>query len=590
MKLVTTIEAEFKKILLIGLAISMVAIAIFSIFSAKQTAEKSAAFIESHIALLTEAEVNLQNISEIDRRVRQVYASWRASQGIDIRVVVYIDDKLMGQAGPLQQFGLLSVTSEKIIHLSSGNQMRLKIDVDLSSMGIFVGITTGFIFLFLLLCFWQLRKRMRYSLSQISKPLEERISWLQEVSSKLPESLSVESKTEPSNIDELSKLDQSFDTFIQRLRSLEKQVSEKSFSEGRIKMAEQVAHSLKGAIGTLNLLLQNNNNLPDAIKIEINSSIDKMMRVSSGMLDLKRNESKNNKLLSQIEEDFNPLTIISSIVEQKQKIYPNIIIQNELMDDSDVVVTGSRIDFETMISDLIDNAWEAIFTNGIINILSEQSDSKLRLIIEDNGEGIPSDHLPQLMNEGVSFKRNGNGLGLFHAKNTINAMKGTIKIHSQLGMGTKVEILLPLIPPSDKSIELQMGQTVVLVDDDEQIHRAWDIFLTPYKEKIFITHIYSPSEFACWIEANGPGLLGSRFYIFDYDLKAELTGINLVQKYSLRLEAIVISGMADSQKVINEAKEARVRLLNKNNLHKLKIELINLEAETKTPLFEAVNT
>ncbi len=581
MKLVATIESEFKKILLIGLGISVVAIVVFSIFSAKETVEKATTFIESHTSKLTESEINLQSVSEIDRKIAQVYSSWIESQGIDLRISVFIDDKMIAHAGQLQKFGLFSFSSEKTLHLPSGNKVLLVVDVDLRSLVLFVFLTTSFVCMFILLCFWQLRKRMRRSLLQISKPLEDRIAWLKDISNRLPESLVLESQTEPSQIEELSNLDKSFETFISRLRLLEKKVSEKSFSKGRVKMAEQVAHSLKGAIGTLDLLLKNNQALPQNVETEIRASIAKMVNVSAGILDLRKSETR--QLLATTDEKFNPLTVIKSVFYQKVRLFPMSNLKLTVDDEFEGLVFGPRVDFETTISDLVDNAIDAA-PDGRIEISLSSINTSIEIVVADSGTGIAPEIVPQLMREGVTFKPNGNGLGLFHAKTTVEAMTGKIKIESTEGLGTKIKISVPRI--ENESIEVVAGQKVVLVDDDELVHKTWDLLLAPYVEKISLVHLQSKNEFEEWISTNGSGSLGERYYIFDYDLKADLNGIDLIEKYSLRLEAMVISGMADAPEVLARARGAKVKLLNKNGLQRTTIKVI--ETETKTPL-EAVN-
>lgn len=573
MKLAVTIESEFKKILLIGLTISTLTIFIFSVFLAKETVTSATNFIESHISALTTSEINFQNVSELDRNVRQLHSSWKESQGIELRIAVYIDDNMVAQAGQLQKFGLFSFSSKKIIQLPSSHNVLLSVDVDLSHLLSFVLATTGFVCVFLLLCFWQLRKRMRKYLLQVSKPLEDRITWLKDVSNSLPESLGLESKTQVSNIEELSNLDQSFETFIKRLRMLEAKIAEKSFSEGRVKMAEQVAHSLKGAIGTLELLLKNNPNLPPQVDTEIRLSIAKMINVSAGILDLKKAEG--HLLLSVSDENFSPVDIIESVVQQKQIFYPQMKIKITEINSINDFIFGPKVDFETMISDLIDNAYDATNGNGFTEIAIESSKSTMHLTIKDNGCGINPEVIPHLMREGVTFKASGNGLGLFHAKNTIKAMSGEIQIDSKVGIGTEVKIRIP--KAENISLEIVAGQKVILIDDDELIHKMWDQILSNHLNKINFIHLYSKNEFENWLEMNGVGSFGERFYIFDYDLKSDLTGIDLIEKHSLRLESIVISGMADDPEVARQAKKVKVKLLNKSNIHRIKIKLIEDE-------------
>jgi hypothetical protein len=93
-----------------------------------------------------------------------------------------------------------------------------------------------------------------------------------------------------------------------------------------------------------------------------------------------------------------------------------------------------------------------------------------------------------------------------------------------------------------------------------------------------LVHLQSKNEFEDWISMNGSGSLGERYYIFDYDLKADLNGIDLIEKYNLRLEATVISGMADAPDVLARARGAKVKLLNKNGLQRTKIRVIETDA------------
>jgi len=65
--------------------------------------------------------------------------------------------------------------------------------------------------------------------------------------------------------------------------------------------------------------------------------------------------------------------------------------------------------------------------------------------IEDNGSGIPDDHLPQIFAPFFTTKteNNGTGLGLSIVKGIIESHEGDIQVESQLGRGTRFVIELP---------------------------------------------------------------------------------------------------------------------------------------------------
>ena len=62
--------------------------------------------------------------------------------------------------------------------------------------------------------------------------------------------------------------------------------------------------------------------------------------------------------------------------------------------------------------------------------------------VEDNGVGIPSNLMDTIGTEGFSFKRSGNGLGLYHAKNYLKKNSGNLEIQSSEGLGTTVKVKL----------------------------------------------------------------------------------------------------------------------------------------------------
>ena len=75
----------------------------------------------------------------------------------------------------------------------------------------------------------------------------------------------------------------------------------------------------------------------------------------------------------------------------------------------------------------------------------------LVLTIEDFGEGISREDLPyvkQMFYKGSSQKR-GSGIGLGVSDEIVKLHGGTLDIESEIGIGTKVTIKLPVIKESE---------------------------------------------------------------------------------------------------------------------------------------------
>ena len=68
-----------------------------------------------------------------------------------------------------------------------------------------------------------------------------------------------------------------------------------------------------------------------------------------------------------------------------------------------------------------------------------------RLMIRDDGIGIPDEHLPHIFEPFYTTKESGgSGLGLAISQNIVERHGGTIEVNSVVGQGTTFKIVLPV--------------------------------------------------------------------------------------------------------------------------------------------------
>ncbi|MBD3344113.1 MAG: GAF domain-containing protein [Chitinivibrionales bacterium] len=96
-------------------------------------------------------------------------------------------------------------------------------------------------------------------------------------------------------------------------------------------------------------------------------------------------------------------------------------------------------------TNILNNAREAIQTEGIIGIELTRKDNCAIIKISDSGNGMPAHVQEKIFQPFVTFgKKGGTGLGMAIAKNIIDKHNGTIEIDSKLGKGTTFIINLPI--------------------------------------------------------------------------------------------------------------------------------------------------
>ena len=118
-----------------------------------------------------------------------------------------------------------------------------------------------------------------------------------------------------------------------------------------------------------------------------------------------------------------------------------------------------------VISNLIINAKQAMPEGGIIRVRAENisvtaedylplTEGKyVKVIIEDQGTGIPDEDLQKIFDPYFTTKQEGSGLGLAITYSIIRKHGGHISVESETGVGTTFNIYLPASPE-------QMGKTV----------------------------------------------------------------------------------------------------------------------------------
>jgi signal transduction histidine kinase len=94
---------------------------------------------------------------------------------------------------------------------------------------------------------------------------------------------------------------------------------------------------------------------------------------------------------------------------------------------------------------LITNAIHALSPDGTVTLSIHETPAFTVLGIEDNGVGIPQDHLGKIFDPFFTTKSfdQGTGLGLFVVKKIITGLNGEIDVESRPGKGTAFMIKLP---------------------------------------------------------------------------------------------------------------------------------------------------
>lgn len=207
-------------------------------------------------------------------------------------------------------------------------------------------------------------------------------------------------------------------------------------------MAAHVAHEIRNPLVTIGGLARrlhrhsdSGNNKNSALSI----IVDEVLRLEKILADVLNFTRLPGPQMQ--ENDLNHT--IASLCEQ---IYEELAHNNIQLKVDFSHIKKFRFDdvqIRQVLLNLIKNGEQAINSNGIISIKTEQGGETARIIFEDSGAGIPSDELDAIFTPFFTTKKHGTGIGLAISQQIIHDHGGKIDVHSEEGKGTCFIIELP---------------------------------------------------------------------------------------------------------------------------------------------------
>jgi len=154
---------------------------------------------------------------------------------------------------------------------------------------------------------------------------------------------------------------------------------------------------------------------------------------------LKLNEISINSLIKDIISNFS-----LKVTSKGGKITSNLRATNDM-------ALIDEVHFTNVIFNLMDNALKYSDKSLLLTIETWNEKENLFISIEDNGIGISKDDLKRIFEKfyrvstGNLHNVKGFGLGLAYVKKIVSEHKGSIKVESEINIGTKFTITIPTL-------------------------------------------------------------------------------------------------------------------------------------------------
>ncbi|GBF07146.1 sensor signal transduction histidine kinase [Deinococcus aerius] len=171
------------------------------------------------------------------------------------------------------------------------------------------------------------------------------------------------------------------------------------------------------------------------------ASLLELARSDSGALPLTRQPILSRLFLGEVARELAPLA-------QAQGTHLSA-------DGEDVTFEGDPDRLKQVVINLVGNALKAGAKNVHLTSRAEEGGKEVRLSVQDDGPGIPPEHLGRLFDrfyrveDSRSRDQGGAGLGLSIAKGIVDAHGGRIWLESEVGKGTTAHVQLPVGNPPE---------------------------------------------------------------------------------------------------------------------------------------------
>ncbi|MGE3682431.1 MAG: sensor histidine kinase [Bdellovibrionales bacterium] len=219
-------------------------------------------------------------------------------------------------------------------------------------------------------------------------------------------------------------------------RARENQIRMLMFMEKRIEIANlltQVSHDIRSPLSALNLAVSGVKGIDSDRQDLITNASKRINAIADALLQRTKSDAPKEPQPISVSE------VIRLILTEKKFEYDSRNVDlTALLPPEDVKARIDATDLGCTISNLINNSVEAGATQVQIELYRKRS--KMEILVQDNGPGIPKTILRRLGREPISSgqgRKSGYGVGLWSAYLFAQRSKGKLKVRNS-GRGTAV--------------------------------------------------------------------------------------------------------------------------------------------------------
>ncbi|MBP9742833.1 MAG: ATP-binding protein [Burkholderiales bacterium] len=338
------------------------------------------------------------------------------------------------------------------------------------------------------------------------------------------------------------------------------------------KTVDQMVHDVGTPLATINMFISSCMEVPEDTRVGVREALSRINGITNEVLDQYNNRDSTT---DSKKETATPLilssTLMQSINEKKYQYrdYGIKFAYDFPKEGNFVFIKMQPNAFKRAISNIINNSVDAVDKKtGEVTLKLEVNEKEVKVIVEDNGQGMPSGVIDKILNNiAVTVgKENGHGIGMGQVRDMLHQNDGKLDIKSRVGLGTKIILTFPRLAAPNwiaEQIQLYKNDKVIILDDDSSIHNAWEKRFKADVPYIQLQHFTLGSKAVEFIHNLTQEEKQKIFLLTDYELINQgLNGLNVIEQTGIK-RAILVTSHYANEEVHKLAHKTRTKILPK---------------------------
>ena len=347
--------------------------------------------------------------------------------------------------------------------------------------------------------------------------------------------------------DEMAVLTRGFNMMMRTLNENESFRAEQASAQAIAKVAAQAAHDIRSPVAALHMLASYGRGMPEEQRLLMRDAVRRINDIANNLLTKHRIHAVPGAAGKEL---ISPL--VQSALSEQRAVRAQRDIQfvfESTAEGHEAFCSVEPLLFRRVLSNLLNNASEAIEGSGEVRVDLRCGDDDLELSIIDTGRGIPKHLQAQVLAGGKSHgKSDGNGMGLASAAEAMATWDGSLELESDTGRGTTVLLRLPLQAAASwfaHALHLDLQREVYVLDDDAAMGRVWQQRLGRLG---FAVRVFRTSETFSEAVAKAGSRVGA--CLVDYELLGDhRSGLDVVRDLSIENKSFLVTSYYDEESV-----------------------------------------